>query len=163
MPTCYMLAGMPGSGKSTFVENVFSYQNVLSTDSYIELIALQQNKTYNEVFKEYIDEATSVLNRHISFHSENNNDFVWDQTNLTVKSRKRKLAMIPPHYKKIAIYFDCDYGTIARRCSARAGKKIPANVLENMWLTKETPTTSEGFDYVYEVYTGSAREPDYNS
>lgn len=57
-----VLVGLPGSGKSTFVRNVFgddpSGVFIYSTDDYIEEYAANRSMTYNEAFKDTINYAT---------------------------------------------------------------------------------------------------------
>ena len=57
-----LMVGMPGSGKTTFVLDTFpTYPgqswNYISFDAFIEGKAMQEKKTYTEVFKQYVNEA----------------------------------------------------------------------------------------------------------
>jgi predicted kinase len=152
-----MLVGLPTSGKSTFVENyimdfgtLFNFV-VLSTDHYIEYYAKQQNKTYNEVFDEYVKEAHRQMNRSLKDAIDAGKDIIWDQTNLSAKARKGKLARIPDTYTKRAAYFPITLEEALRRNQTRSGKVIPEYVIESMHKTIEPPTLEEGFIHV-EVY-----------
>jgi len=55
-PVLWMLVGVPGSGKSTWIEETELDEGqgqdtvILSTDDYIEHIASIRGTTYNEVF-----------------------------------------------------------------------------------------------------------------
>ena len=76
-------------------------------------------------------------------------DVVWDQTNLTKKSRAPKLAQIPDTYEKVAVYFSTPSDQeLKRRLDGRIGKTIPANVVLAMKSQLESPAQSEGFDRV---------------
>ena len=58
-----MLVGVPASGKSTWVaENTKMGTFVYSTDCLLDEWAKEINSTYNEVFKRFIDRATSMCN-----------------------------------------------------------------------------------------------------
>ena len=56
-PLLFMLAGIPTSGKSTYISKLlrdFPDAVVISTDDYIEAVARETGKTYNEVFNDNI-------------------------------------------------------------------------------------------------------------
>lgn len=155
MPMFVMLVGVPASGKSTWVtENTKIGTFVYSTDYLLDEWAKEANSTYNEVFKRFIDRATSICNDRLKSVIEKNEDIIWDQTNLTVKSRKSKMSKIPSHYERVAIYFPTPAGEEhKRRLESRPGKTIPAHILKNMIESIEVPSHDEGFDRVL-VYEG---------
>lgn len=147
MPTFYMLIGVPASGKSTWREANAKNAEIISTDDIIEKIADGQNKTYDEVFKDNIKAATSIAARRAKSAFADERDIVWDQTNLTRKSRASKLSMVPKHYKKVAIYFPTPHPEVhKKRLAGRPGKTIPDYVLDSMAKSLEPPTKAEGFD-----------------
>jgi predicted kinase len=145
-----MLIGVPGSGKSTWIgEQYWASDCVLvSTDKLIDLEAGRQGKTYNDVFKDYISEATRLMNEDIQAAVEAGRDIIWDQTNTSRKSRKAKLAQVPG-YHKIAIVFDTpDEDEWQRRLDSRPGKSIPRAVLKAMADGLQLPTEDE-FDEIW--------------
>lgn len=152
MTTVYMLSGMPASGKSTYVNDNLAGIPVVSTDAYIEEYARLNNKTYNDVFLDVIKTATKRMNEFVDILVQTETSFVWDQTNLSVKSRKAKLDKIPKHWEKIAIYFHTPEETEwQRRLNSRPGKTVPINILKSMLKTIEIPTVVEGFFCVMEI------------
>lgn len=155
-PSLYMLVGVPGSGKSTWIDRHLDHRDaqenvyVASTDDYIELIASSQNKTYNEVFKDFIKDAEKVMYQGVRFATENNMDIIWDQTNLTRKARAKKLIVIPDHYEKIAMVFKTpEESELQRRLASRPGKTIPEYILGPMIESLEWPEFDEGFDVIW--------------
>ncbi len=144
--TLFMLVGLPCSGKSTFLSKIPN-KVVVDTDSTIEEYARSHDSNYNDCFKDCIDWATKVMNEKVQECVRNGTSFYWDQTNLTVKSRKRKLAAIPKDWTKVAIVFETPIWEIERRMKLR-DKKVPMDVVYNMQSTYERPTTDEGFDSV---------------
>lgn len=145
-----MMVGMPCSGKSTFIEkfsNKFNDFVIISTDNIIEDRAKEQGKTYNEIFKSEIKSATKEMNEKLAQAIQNGDNIIWDQTNLTVKSRKSKLSSIPKDYQKVAMYVETDLETIKAR-NTRPGKIIPESVIDNMWGSVEVPNIAEGFHAV---------------
>jgi len=152
MPTFYMLIGVPASGKSTWRASNAKGAEVISTDDIIEKIAASQDKTYDDVFKDNIKAATNIAERRVKSAFDDERDVVWDQTNLTRKSRASKLAMVPKHYKKVAVYFPTPHPEVhKKRLAGRPGKTIPNYVLDSMTKSLEPPTKAEGFDEVIVV------------
>lgn len=150
MTIMFMLIGLPGVGKSTWIKDP-SREGipVVSTDAYIEDFARLSGQTYNDVFSDQIKAATSAMDLNVDLYIKNDRAFIWDQTNLTIKSRKQKLNKIPDHWNKIAVYFekpeDIEW---KRRLNSRPGKVIPDFVLNNMQKNFEYPTIDEGFSSI---------------
>lgn len=148
-----MLCGIPTSGKSTYVEKLkkLDYWKdavVLSTDNYIEKYAKRVGQTYNEVFDDVIPDAIRELEMEFNWSKSKGRNIIWDQTNLSVKSRKKKLSKLPSSYSRNAIYFEISLEEALERNEHREGKFIPKDILKRMWHQFEIPTLEEGFDYV---------------
>ncbi len=99
MPKLYMLVGVPGSGKSTWIKDqVWALGlSVVSTDPWVEDYARSQGKTYSEVFEEYMPIAVRLMTNHALTAQANNNDIIWDQTSTTRASRAKKFRMLPEY------------------------------------------------------------------
>lgn len=156
MAEVIILCGLPTSGKSTYVEKLkkLSYWKnavVLSTDNYIERQAQEHSTTYNQIFDDVIKEATQELELQLKQAIENGSDIIWDQTNLSIKTRKKKLSKFPSYYHKGAVYFQISLEDALERNKHREGKFIPESILKRMYHQFENPTTSEGFYYVEKV------------
>ena len=153
MPKLYILVGVPGSGKSTWIENnTFTLPCAcISTDKFVDAYAKEVGKTYSEVFDEFMPKAVKMMASEVIVARESNRDIVWDQTSTTVKSRARKLNMLP-NYHAIAVVFRTPNPTeLARRLASRPGKNIPPAVLQSMISDWEEPTLEEGFDEIWIV------------
>ena len=151
-----MLVGIPCCGKSTYVNKLKKipyWENavVLSTDAYIEKIAQEHNTTYNEIFENCIDEATRQLEITFIEAKDKGRNIIWDQTNLSVKARRKKLSKVPSLYARGVIYFEISLEEALKRNKHREGKFIPESILKRMWHQFEVPTINEGFDYVEKV------------
>lgn len=147
----YMLIGVPGSGKSWWTSYRCPLVNpvVLSSDAYIEEHARKINKTYNEIFRDHIDDAIKNTNLMCQKAIEEGKDIIWDQTNLDKKSRARKLARFSSKkYKKIAVYCHASHDDIFAVNEKRRefGRTIPEPVLLDMISRFEYPSLDEGFD-----------------
>lgn len=165
----YMLCGIPGSGKSTWIRHnqldqyigltnmsgktYDNVSNILSTDAIIEEIASIYRLTYNDCFKDLIQFADKQMHRELDLLIKNKAPvIVWDQTNLTVKSRRKKLAKIPSNYTKIAVNFSVpDTVELNRRLESRLGKSIPKDVIESMIANYQPADVDEGFDSIMTV------------
>ena len=156
MPELVMLCGIPTSGKSTYVEKLkkLDYWKdavVLSTDNYIENYAKRVGQTYNEVFDDVIPDATRELELQLITAKDKGKNIIWDQTNLSRKSRKNKLRKIPSFYARAVVYFEISLEDALERNKHREGKFIPESILKRMWHQFEIPTHNEDFDYVEKV------------
>jgi predicted kinase len=153
IPELVMLVGIPCSGKSTYVNKLRDYEYwkdavVLSTDNYIEEQAKRLGMTYNEVFQDCIDEATRQLEMSFVRAKEEGKRIIWDQTNLSIKTRKKKLTKVPSIYKRTVVWFQVDLEEALKRNGTREGKFIPESILKRMYHQFEVPTLEEGFDFV---------------
>lgn len=153
MPELVMLCGIPTSGKSTYVEKLKKldyWENsvVLSTDNYIEKQAQRMGMTYNQIFDDVIDDATRELELQFNMAKDKGKDIIWDQTNLSVKTRRKKLSKLPSYYRRSAVYFEVSLEEALERNKHREGKFIPESILKRMWHQFEIPICNEGFDYV---------------
>ena len=147
MPTLWMLIGLPGTGKSTMADIRWAGLRQLSTDDWIERLSEDRKITYNEGFGIFFQQAEYHMQLDLAEAIRDDLDIVWDQTNLTKKTRAKKLAKIPKHYRKIAVYFEIPENW-EERLAGRPNKTIPKHVLDSMKRTVEFPHESEGFDLI---------------
>jgi predicted kinase len=89
-----------------------------------------------------------MMDNLLKFAVDNGKDIIWDQTNLTAGSRRKKLRRLPPEYHRGVIYFEVSLEEALERNNHREGKFIPESILKRMWHQFEIPTMSEGFEYV---------------
>ena len=148
-----MLCGIPTSGKSTYVKNLLSQSYweraiVLSTDNFIEKVAQEYGKTYDEVFKSTIGKATDFMWEQFQFAIHEGRDIILDQTNLTRKTRKDKTSKVPNTYHKRAVYFEIGLKEALERNKHREGKFIPESVLKRMYHSFEIPNSNEDFETI---------------
>jgi len=149
----YMLCGVSYSGKSTYVRKLSNTLleefTILDVDSYIERQALLKNKTYTEVFKESIGLANLELNMSLKKAIASHHTIIWDQTNLTVSTRMKKLNLVPDWYTKIAVYFPIpSQKELLKRRTERPNKEISFELIQEQILRYEIPTFIEGFNKV---------------
>lgn len=151
MKKLYMLVGIPGTGKSTWIKNQDWVGDcaIISSDNHIAAYADSVGGTYNSVFDEYYSTAATKVIEDVKSAIINDKDVIWDQTNISVKSRNKKIALFDDYYK-IAVYFKIpDDDELERRLKSRPGKTISRRVLYQMTSALETPTIEEGFDEIW--------------
>ena len=151
MPKCYQLVGVPGSGKSTWFRNQEWTEQCyyISTDKHVEAYALAHDKTYSEVFADYMPTAVENMVEEVQRAREAGIDIIWDQTSTTVASRLKKFRMLP-NYEHIAVVFKTpEHEELVRRLMSRPGKEIPDHVIASMIASWEEPTEEEGFSQIW--------------
>ena len=162
-PVYVMLIGLPGSGKSTFIDQLRnklvtdfdSYFVIASTDKLIDIEAQKQGITYSAVFDTLNHKVLAMQMKseiHEAIASEKS--IIHDQTNLSVKSRSAKLSSVPGTYIKIALNFNVDDKILAERMTKReksTGKIIHPYVMKSMVASYFPPSKNEGFSKIIEV------------
>jgi predicted kinase len=151
MPTVYVLVGVPGAGKSTWIQNQDWAKDcaIVSTDAFVEQEAERQGRTYNEVFKDYMPTAVKLMADQVVEAREAGQDIIWDQTSTTVASRKKKFNMLPNYHAVAVVFPTPEPAELERRLAGRPGKSIPWNVMQGMISGLKAPTEQEGFDEIW--------------
>lgn len=152
-PKLIMLCGLPGTGKSTWV-NTYLENNpgtvVISSDNIIDDEASRQGKTYSDVFHSVVKYATKKSWEDFSIAVSKKKDIIVDKVNGSVKGRTKYLQNTKGYHKE-AIIFSLPRDVLNKRLKDRAektGKHIPQNVIESFIASWENPSISEGFDSV---------------
>jgi predicted ABC-type ATPase len=150
-----MMVGVPGSGKSTAIKALLKempHLKSVSTDEYLEKIAKEKGKSYNEVHGDHIEAATKSMNAQIQSFIKNKQDFIWDQTNVVQSARLKKMKNLTSNgYDVTAITFELSPEELQKRLKKRVddgGKHISAKIVENMLKDYTRPDYSEGFDSI---------------
>lgn len=151
MPKCYQLIGVPGSGKSTWVNSQTWAVTCahISTDKWVDIYAKEVGKTYSQVFTDFMPTAVELMAKEVVNARDMGRDIIWDQTSTTVKSRLKKFNMLPD-YEHIAVVFKTpEHTELMRRLFSRPGKEIPDHVIASMIASFEMPTEEEGFKEIW--------------
>lgn len=161
MPQFYMLVGAPGSGKSTWTRNFLSktsdeYVIISSDDIIVEWSKLlDPNCTYSDAFRKVDYKAVQKeLNIRLAAAIADMKNIIWDQTNMSSKSRMGRVSRIPKVYRKTCVVFKLEHDVLFQRLEKRAreeGKHIPERVVKDMLANFEEPVKSEGFDQIIYV------------
>lgn len=156
MPKLYMLVGVPGAGKSTWVSNQSWAKDCayISTDHHVDAHAVSVGKTYSEVFEGFMPKAIKLMANDVVCARKEGKDIIWDQTSTGKNARARKFNMLP-EYETIAVVFPTpEKEELDRRLASRPGKNIPAHVMKQMINNFSMPSKEEGFKEIWIVVEG---------
>lgn len=154
-PELIVLIGLPGSGKSTWRDNMVANSPdsyvVISSDDELERMADHEGISYSEAWKKYIGKSTAISKQKFREAVNKGENIIWDQTNLSPKKRRGILNQVPKAYKKTAISFEVTSEELNQRLAKReqeTGKYISPKVIKDMARSYQPPTKEEGFDNV---------------
>jgi len=144
-----LMVGLPGSGKSTLAQELAkSYSaKIHSSDDIREELGDVNDQTKNQV-------VFDIMQSRAIKDLKSDVNVIYDATNLSVKNRKKILALIPNSVFKTAIVTYAGVRECIKRQSQR-GRKVPTEVILKMYRNFELPTEFEGFDLVELVNTGT--------
>lgn len=160
MSKLVVLVGLSGSGKSTLAKELKDTEKavIVSSDSIREELFGDVNNQDNnrKVFEEMNNRANRYLSEGVNV--------VYDATNINRKKRIHLINNVIKADEYEVYYVATPYYQCVRRNNKRA-RKVPENVIKNMYKSVHIPTLLEGWDrvkfhypeHVYEdrdVFTG---------
>lgn len=144
--TLIILAGISGSGKSTFAE-------MLERGSFARICpdlirkALYGDESIQGNGKEVFDRAFDDL----WYYGVNGYDCVFDATNTTKKARKKVIEQGRKHFDFILCYYFTPDLIKSQKQNLNRERQVPLEIIYKQFKKWETPTLDEGFDYVCEI------------
>lgn len=156
----YLMCGIPGAGKSTYLKHRFSQSpmTVISRDE-IRFSIVREDEEYfsheDEVYKEFIGQIKDAL----KFEAE---VFV-DATHLNEASRAKTLRSLGKSLKDVEvniIWVRVPLEVALAQNENRIGTRsyVPKSVIRRMYSQLTKPSKEEGFDHIYVVENGREKE-----
>ena len=154
MKNLYMMCGVPGSGKSTYVATNHPDAIVVSRDA-IRFALLKEGDDYFA----YEDMVLSIFYSKIqnAIDSDNEQDIIIDATHLTPKARATCLQNLKNLDKVnlVALSIEAPLAIALYRNDKRTGRaRVPDTVIRNMYKSYKIPTVEEGFNEVRRIMNG---------
>lgn len=154
MANLYLMCGIPGCGKSTFLKNIIKTNNsvIISRDA----IRFSIVKPDEEYFS-HEDEVLEIFWNQINEALAANNTVYVDQTSLTPKARKWLLQHVTGYEHANLIWIDEDLETCLERNEKRKGTRayVPKGVIHRMFSQFVEPSLEEGF---YRIFRYNSKE-----
>ena len=154
MANLYLMCGVPGSGKSTFLKNKIKNNNsvIISRDA----IRFSIVKPEEDYFS-HEDEVLEIFWNQINKALVANKTVYVDQTSLTPRARKWLLQHITGYEHANLIWIDEDLETCLKRNEERKGTRayVPREIICRMFSQFIEPSLGEGF---YRIYRYNSKE-----
>ena len=148
MADLYLMCGIPGSGKSTFLKNRVKKDNtaIISRDE----IRFSIVKPDEEYFS-HEEEVLEIFWKQINELLTAGKDTFADQTSLTPRARKWLLQHVKGYTYANLIWIDESLETCLERNEMRKGTRsyVPQDVIRRMYNQFIEPSLDEGFDYIF--------------
>lgn len=134
-PTCYIMSGVPGCGKSTWARKFTAeHDNVVhvSRDE-IRFSLLADGEDYFA----YEDDVVAIFYSEINEALAAGHDVIADATHISERALRETLRRIVVDCDKMLVSFDIPLDTCIARNAHRDGRaRVPEHVIRRMWFSK---------------------------
>ena len=143
MKTLFVMCGLPGSGKSTFVAAMSSIPCICLDNLREEFYgdaSIQGSGAY--IFNTGIERIKSAFRSY--------DTVIYDATNIDRRARKSVMGNLPMVDRFICVWIDTPVNECLKRNEMRE-RHVPREVIERMNRKFEIPTEEEGFAAVWHL------------
>lgn len=146
MRELFIICGIPGSGKSTFLRNyVKEHSSIVVSRDAIRFSLLKENSDYFE----YEPIVEQMFYNGIIKALQLGYDVFADQSSISPAARKKLLSRVCSYKKVNAIYVKTPLEICIKRNNFRIGRaRVPKEVILDMHKHFSPPTFEEGFDSI---------------
>lgn len=139
--TVYLMAGLPLSGKDTYIAHAFSELPVISLDQLREEMGIRPDQGSAKVVAKAREQAKVLLRK--------KQPFVWNATNIIADTRQKLCRMFEAYGARVhIIYLEVPYRELLERNRQRE-RYISEAVLERMIGKLEIPGPTEAYRVEY--------------
>lgn len=155
----YLMCGIPGSGKSTYLKTRFIQPPVVVSRDEIRFKMVREDEEYFSHEKEVYNEFINQITQELKFFQE---VFV-DATHLNEASRTKLLRSLGGNLKDVEvniIWMKVPLEVALKQNENRKGTRayVPETVIRRMASQMTIPTKEEGFEHIYVVENGRKKE-----
>lgn len=151
-----MLVGLPGSGKSYIAKEFFSGATIISSDAIREKLWGDANDQRDPI------KVFNEMERQLIIALENDEDVVYDATNIHSRNRRALVRRILHNFPKTeccCVVVACSIKECKRRQNDRE-RKVPDEVIDRMARQFEVPYYNEGWEIIHVVTNGPKQNID---
>jgi predicted kinase len=152
MATLYVMCGIPGSGKTSFIKSCEMQNTVHISRDECRFKYLREGEDYFAHEKEVFDDFVSAIDANINLGFS----VFADATHMNWASRNKLLRSIKSRPEKIeAIWMNTPFEICMERNLKRSGREcVPTDAMIRFNRNKSIPTFDEGFTTIYTVTNG---------
>jgi len=133
--TVFMVCGLPGSGKDTYINKNLTFSPVISLDEIRKELKLKPTDKQGLVIQTAKEKAREYMRKGVNF--------IWNATNITKKMRSELISFFVDYNSYVSIIFiNKPLETVLEQNKNR-DKIVPENVILKLYNKMEIPNNSE--------------------